>query len=72
MSKKSKDTFIKGAAILGIAGLICKVIGAFYRVALVNILTPTGMAYYEMSYPIYSFLLVISTAGLPTAISKIA
>ena len=71
MSKKSKDTFIKGAAILGIAGLICKVIGAFYRVALVNILTPTGMAYYEMSYPIYSFLLVISTAGLPTAISKI-
>lgn len=71
MSVKSKDTFVKGAVLLGVAGLICKIIGAFYRVALVNILTAPGMSYYEMAYPIYSFLLVLSTAGLPTAISKL-
>ncbi|MBQ9625438.1 MAG: oligosaccharide flippase family protein, partial [Clostridia bacterium] len=71
MAVKSKDTFVKGAAILGIAGLICKIIGAFYRIALFNILSAPGMAFYEMAYPIYSFLLVLSTAGLPTAISKL-
>lgn len=71
MAVKSKDTFVKGAVVLGIAGLICKIIGAFYRVALFNILSASGMAYYEMAYPIYSFLLVLSTAGLPTAISKL-
>lgn len=71
MAVKSKDTFVKGAAILGAAGLICKIIGAFYRILLINILHTDGMAFYEMSYPIYSFLLVLSTAGLPTAISKL-
>lgn len=71
MSTSNKSVFIKGAAILSIAGLICKVIGAFYRIALVNILSPTGMAYYEMAYPIYSFLLVLASAGIPTAISKL-
>lgn len=71
MTVKSKDTFVKGAVVLGFAGLICKIIGAFYRVALFNVLSAPGMAYYEMAYPIYSFLLVLSTAGLPTAISKL-
>ena len=29
------------------------------------------MAYYEVAYPYYSWLLVISSAGLPTAVSKL-
>ena len=69
MEKAEKKSFVKGAAILGIAGLICKVIGAFFRIPLYNLLGD-GMQYYEAVYPYYSTLLVISSAGLPSAISR--
>jgi len=63
--------FIKGAALLGAAGLVVKVIGAFYRIPLTHIIGDTGIGYYQAAYPIYSALLTISSAGLPTAISKL-
>ena len=69
MSDKTK-TFVKGAAILGILGIICKVIGAVFRIPLANIIGTQGMAYYQIVYPIYALILVISTAGLPAAIAK--
>lgn len=69
MAKNDKKTFVKGAFILGAAGLICKLIGAFFRIPLYNMLGD-GMQYYEAVYPYYSTLIVISTAGLPTAISR--
>lgn len=65
-----KPNFIKGAAILGLAGLLVKIIGAVYRIPLTNIIGVEGMGNYQAVYPIYAFLLVASTAGLPTAISK--
>jgi len=67
---KKQSSFVQGAAILGIAGLIVKVIGALFRVPLANQVGPEGMSYYEVAYPYYSGLLVIASAGLPTAISK--
>ena len=69
MSKEQKS-FVKGAAILGVTGLFVKIIGAVFRIPLTNIIGAEGMAYYQVAYPIYSALLVISTAGLPTAISR--
>lgn len=69
MAKNDKKTFVKGAFILGAAGLVCKIIGAFFRIPLYNMLGD-GMQYYEAVYPYYSTLLVISSAGLPTAISR--
>ena len=69
MAKNENKSFVKGAFILGVAGLICKVIGAFFRIPLYNMLGD-GMQYYEAVYPYYSTLLVISSAGLPTAISR--
>ena len=69
MAKNDKKTFVKGAVILGVAGLLCKIIGAFFRIPLYNMLGD-GMQYYEAVYPYYSTLLVISSAGLPTAISR--
>lgn len=68
--KQSSSSFVQGAAILGIAGLIVKIIGALFRVPLANQVGPEGMSYYEVAYPYYSGLLVIASAGLPTAISK--
>ena len=68
---KTKKSFVTGAAILGAAGLIVKIIGAIFRIPLSNIVGTVGMSYYEVAYPYYTWLLVISSAGLPTAISKL-
>lgn len=69
MSKK--NDFLKGAAILGLAGIVVKFLGMFFRIPLGNIIGDEGMSYYQSAYPIYNYLLVISTAGIPTAIAKI-
>jgi len=66
----SKKSFVKGAGILAISGLIVKVIGAVFRIPLMNIIGSEGIGLYQMAYPIYAFLLVASTSGLPVAISK--
>ncbi|HWQ58459.1 MAG TPA: polysaccharide biosynthesis protein [Clostridia bacterium] len=68
--KKRQNSFVQGAAILGIAGLLVKIIGAIFRIPFANAAGPEGAAYYDAAYPYYSFLLVISSSGLPTAISK--
>ena len=67
----SKNSFLKGALILGIAGIIVKILGAFFRIPLGNIITSEGMGYYQTAYPVYVLLLTISSAGFPTAISKL-
>ena len=66
----SKKSFVKGAAILAIAGLFVKVLGAVFRIPLSNIIGAVGMADYAVSYNIYAFLVVFSTAGLPVAVSR--
>lgn len=66
----SKKSFLKGAAILGVAGLLVQVMGAIFRIPLGNIIGDDGMGYYQTAYPIYVFLLVFSTNGAPAAISK--
>ena len=69
MSRAHKN-FAKGAAILGGMGFISKVIGAVYTIATTNIVGTHGMSYYTTAFPVYTFLLAISSAGLPVAISK--
>ncbi len=69
-NKVQKKTFVLGAAILGAAGLITKLLGAVFRIPLTNIIGADGMGYYQIAYPVYVMLLTISTSGLPTAISR--
>lgn len=66
-----KNTFLKGAFILGISGILVKIVGAFFRIPLANIIGSEGVGYYQVAYPIYTFLLSFSAAGFPTAISKL-
>lgn len=66
-----RDTFLKGAFILGISGILVKIVGAFFRIPLANIIGSEGVGYYQVAYPIYTFLLSFSAAGFPTAISKL-
>ena len=66
----AKKSFIQGAVILGIAGIIIKVMGAFFRIPLANLIGDKGMGYYQTAYPIYVLFLTLATAGIPIAISK--
>ncbi|MBQ1422247.1 MAG: oligosaccharide flippase family protein, partial [Firmicutes bacterium] len=68
--QEKQNSFLKGAAILGIAGIIVKVMGVFFRIPLTNWIGAEGMSYYSSVYPIYSFFLLISLAGIPVAISR--
>lgn len=68
--EKRQKSFVQGAALLGVAGLLVKIIGAVFRIPFANAVGPEGACYYDAAYPYYSFLLVISSSGLPTAISK--
>lgn len=67
----AKKSFMKGAVILGAAGVLVKILGAFFRIPLANIIGDTGMAYYQTAYPVYVLLLAVSTAGIPTAIARL-
>lgn len=67
----TKDNFLKGAAILGIAGILIKIMGAVYRMPLGNMIGPEGLGYYQTAYPLYVLLLTVSTSGFPVAIAKL-
>jgi len=70
-NQPKKQSFLGGAAILAAAVAIVKIIGAFYKLPLSNILGGSGKTYFNTAYYIYNILLTISTAGLPLAISKL-
>ncbi|MDR7317444.1 polysaccharide biosynthesis protein [Brevibacillus nitrificans] len=71
VQEKASVQFVKGAAILGVAGLVSKLLGAVYRIPYQNIAGDIGLYVYMQVYPLYTTLLILATAGFPIAISKI-
>lgn len=69
MSQK-KQTFLHGAALLAMATAVVKILGAFYKIPLKMIIGDQGYGYFITAYDIYTVLLLISTAGLPIAMSR--
>ena len=70
MKPMKKQSFLQGAGILALATIAVKIIGAFYKIPLNNIIGKEGYAYFLQSYDIYALLLTLSTAGLPVAMSR--
>ncbi|WP_245838810.1 putative polysaccharide biosynthesis protein [Marininema halotolerans] len=66
-----KQSLLKGAAILGIAAFITKLLSAVYKIPYQNITGNEGLFVYQQVYPLYSTLLTLATAGVPIAISKL-
>lgn len=52
------------------ASIITKIVGAIFKIPLSNLIGADGMGVFSVAYTLYSTLFVISTAGLPVAISK--
>lgn len=68
---KTSSKFARGTLILTIGALLCKVIGAFYRIPLSNILGPEGIGVYQLVFPVYSLFLIFASGGVPAALSKL-
>ena len=73
-SSKSKnkggDIIVQGS-ILAAAQIIVRLIGLFYRIPLQRISGDVAMGYYGYAYDIYMLLLLVSSNGVPLAVSKL-
>ncbi len=67
---QKKQSFLHGTALLAMATAIVKIIGAVYKIPLNQIIGEQGFAYFNTAYEIYNVLLMICTAGLPVAMSR--
>lgn len=65
------QSFVKGAALLGAAAFISKLLGLFSRIPYQNLTGDEGLFIYQQVYPLYTTLLVLATAGFPIAVSKL-
>ena len=68
---QSKQSFMGGVTVLAVSTVFVKICGALYKIPLNNILGDEGVTHFTSAYNIYSFLLTLSTAGLPLALSKL-
>lgn len=62
--------FLKNVAIISLAGLLAKGIGALYRIPLTGMLGGYGTGLYQMAYPLFCVLLTFSSSGIPSALSR--
>ena len=64
-----KQSLIKASLVLGIAGIVARFLGLFFRWPLIMLIGDEGVGYYQMSYPLYMFFVAMAS-GVPVAISK--
>jgi stage V sporulation protein B len=70
LSKSASKSIIKGTLVLITGNIIVKIIGAFFKLPLANIIGADGMGLYNASFIVFDIFLVLSTAGFPLAVSK--
>ncbi len=65
-----KQSFLLSAFILGISMALVKIIGAFFKIPLMNLLGETGMAYFSSAYSVFTAVYAVTVSGLTSAISR--
>ncbi|WP_245996011.1 stage V sporulation protein B [Paenibacillus taihuensis] len=66
----TKQTFIKGALILLVAGIVNRILAFVPRIALPRIIGAEGVGLYQLGYPFLIVLLTLITGGIPLAVAK--
>ena len=69
IKKSTGPRLISGVIVLTVSNLVVKLLGLFCKIPLHGILQDQGMGYFNIAYNIFTTLYLISTAGLPTAIT---
>lgn len=70
MSKEAKNNLLRQGTILALAGILVRIIGMFYRIPLANIVGDEGNGVYSVAFNVYNIALILSSYGLPMAVSK--
>ncbi|MDD4125196.1 MAG: polysaccharide biosynthesis protein [Eubacteriales bacterium] len=69
MNKRQSGSFLAEALIISVSNLVVKIIGVAFRIPLTNMLQgATGI--YTAAFSVYAMLYMVSTSGLPVAISR--
>ncbi|MGN0788211.1 MAG: oligosaccharide flippase family protein [Candidatus Onthoplasma sp.] len=66
-----RNNLFFNSLVLTCGGFLAKVFSVVYRIGLTRILGSLGIGIYQLIFPFYSLCVVLSTAGLPMAISKV-
>lgn len=66
---RSRSFFI-GALILALAAGINRILGFVFQAMIYRLIGPEGIGLFNLVYPIYILILIITTAGIPLAVSK--
>ena len=66
-----KNSFVEGTFIATLAIVVTKILGMLYVIPFYSIIGTQGSALYSYAYNIYVMFLGISSAGIPSAMSKI-
>ncbi|MGI6084254.1 MAG: putative polysaccharide biosynthesis protein [Acetivibrionales bacterium] len=66
----SRRSLKYNAALLTVTGFIVKAIGFVYRVFIANSIGTEGLGLYQLMTPIYSFLVLVLSAGISVAVSR--
>ncbi|UJF33116.1 putative polysaccharide biosynthesis protein [Paenibacillus hexagrammi] len=69
-AKPSGAKLLKGAAVLGLATIVSKLLGTLQKIPLQNVAGDTVFGIYNAVYPLYILILFAATAGFPVAVSK--
>ena len=69
-SEVKNKSFLREAVILTVASFAVKIIGVLYKIPLTNILGDS-IGVFTAAYSIYAMLFMLSTSGLPVAVSKL-
>ena len=67
---KSTKSLLGGMTVLGVTGIVCKLIGVLFSIPLTWIIGVRGLGVFQGVFPTYNLLLTVSSAGLPVAISR--
>ena len=69
--ERDPDRFLSGVFVLSVSTVIVKILGLLYKIPMIASLGAEGMGYFNSAAEIYAVLCVISTAGLPVALSML-
>ncbi len=69
--QRGSNSFLVQGSILAATSILVRVIGLIYRIPMTRIIGNEGMGYYEYAFEIYNFCFIISSYGMPMAVSKL-
>lgn len=68
---RQKGSFVGGAMVLLISGIVVKLLGALFKIPLTNLIGDSGMGLFSFAMQFFSLLFVVAAAGLPIAESHL-